>query len=346
MPQLIGGAAITMQRLLSSELASKYNFIPLYQNRPAGGLNLKLVLEMAKEIKIHRPDLIHIRGLQNEGFHGALAARLAGCKRIVISVHGSNSDLLHASKIKIALFKYLIEPFTLLLSIYFYCVCYAQAKKFSHYKNYYGVIHNSAPASSEVSNRKKTRGGLGLTESDIACIYIGRLTDEKGLLILANAISKLGHAEIYSNLKFLIIGDGPLYQDFVNQFEEEITAGKVCMLGRREDVQDILHAGDLFVFPTLHENLSLALLEACTAGIAILATNVGGNPEVIRDGVDGLLVPPGDAKALQSGIERLAGNPELRRTLGHSAKQRAIESFSQSKLLKEIELFYDRVLMR
>ena len=93
--------------------------------------------------------------------------------------------------------------------------------------------------------------------------------------------------------------------------EKEIACGQVIMTGQTDRVMDYLGASDGFVFPSYHENLSIALLEACAAGLACVVSEVGGNPEIIQDGVTGVVVQQQTGRAYADAIQALLNNPEL-----------------------------------
>ena len=100
---------------------------------------------------------------------------------------------------------------------------------------------------------------------------------------------------------------------------ESLESERVIFLGYRDDVIELLAASDVYVFPTLHENLSNALLEAATMRLPMIATNVGGNPEIIQDGCEGILVPLKDSEALKEAIEKLTVDKQLRAEMGKNA---------------------------
>lgn len=342
LPEKAGGPITGLQLLLNSPLKDRYEFHTVFQDKPAGGLNPGLILKMSRQIRKINPDLLHVRGLQNEGFHGILAGKLAGCKRIVLSVHGSALELEKLSRLKRFLYGYLIEPATLRLADSVYFVCDAQKKRLKETINFRGVIHNAAPKFAPTVCREEMRKILGIADSDTICIYVGRLTTDKGLLYMADAMVKLLS---YSNsLKFIIVGGGPLEVELKKTFSGINYINNVFFLGQRNDIHNLLECSDIFIFPTLHENLSNALLEACVAGLGIVATDIGGNPEVIRDKIDGLLVPIANDEALTEKIAELIDNADLRRKLGISAKTRANEEFNQDKVWEQISALYDQLL--
>jgi glycosyltransferase involved in cell wall biosynthesis len=117
-------------------------------------------------------------------------------------------------------------------------------------------------------------------------------------------------------------------------------AGAVHFLGPRHDVPDLLNAMDIFVLPSYSEGLSLALLEAMAAGKPVIATAVGGTPEVVTDGGNGLLIPPRDAAALAAALERLLTDPALAQRLGAKARAHVREHYSLDRLGREINAIY------
>jgi glycosyltransferase involved in cell wall biosynthesis len=121
-------------------------------------------------------------------------------------------------------------------------------------------------------------------------------------------------------------------------------AEAVHFLGERSDVPDLLNAMDIFVLPSYSEGLSLALLEAMAAGLPVVATRVGGTPEVVTDGGNGLLIPPRDAGALAGALTRLLSDPAFARRLGANAQAHIQEHFSLYRLGREINEIYGELV--
>src|SRR5260370_31484667 len=116
--------------------------------------------------------------------------------------------------------------------------------------------------------------------------------------------------------------------------------GGVVFGGFRKDVARWVTQVTLSVLPSLSEGLSNALLESVAAGVPIVATSVGGNPELVVDGVTGLLVPPRDAGALAAAMCRLLEQPAAARRFGQAARQRALDHFSIERMVQETERLY------
>lgn len=342
-----GGPATGALLLMNSDLKDEFTFIPLIQEYAPHGFNIKLLIELYKNIKNASPDILHIRGLQSDGFYGLLAGKLAGCKRIVVSVHGIYSDSSGLKGFKKWIFKSVIEPFTLRHADLVYCVCDYATKRpiiLNYTKNLYGYIHNAAPDYSHVLKndaRKSIREEFGIDENDILAISVGRITIDKGFKVLLKSILKIKNTA--DNLKFFVVGEGDFLDEMKNEIQE-YHLKNIFFLGKRSDVSKLLFASDFFVFPTLHENLSNALLEASAASLPIIATNVGGNPEVIKNNVTGVLINPNNEKELTEKILLLSKDANLRNRLGKAAYINIQENFSQKKIFEQIENMYKSIL--
>ena len=191
---------------------------------------------------------------------------------------------------------------------------------------------------------KAVRRDLGLPEGVPVIGLVGRLDHwGKGHQELLAAMARLrerhpAHA--------LIVGGGRR-MDEVRQLAASLgLAGAVHFLGPRPDVPDLLNAMDIFVLPSYSEGVSLALLKAMAAGLPVIATAVGGLPEVVTDGDNGLLIPPRDAGALAGALERLLTDPALSQRLGATARVHVREHFSLDRLGREINEIYEDLIVK
>ena len=186
------------------------------------------------------------------------------------------------------------------------------------------------------------RRELGLPESSPVIGLVGRLDHwGKGHKELFEAMASLKERH---PVHALIVGGGRRI-DAVRQLAESLgLAGAVHFLGPRHDVPDLLHAMDIFVLPSYSEGVSLALLEAMAAGLPVVATAVGGLPEVVTDGENGLLIPPRDAEALAGSLERLLTDPAFARELGENARKHVREHYSLDRLGREINEIYEELV--
>ena len=123
-------------------------------------------------------------------------------------------------------------------------------------------------------------------------------------------------------------------------------ADKVIFLGFRNDVRDLLKSMDVFVLSSLTEGVSLGLLEAMAAGLPVVATDVGGNPEVIKNGVNGFLVPSKDPNALAEKIAAVLSNRDISRSMGNEGRKTFEAKFTLARMLKEYENLYAEILQK
>jgi glycosyltransferase involved in cell wall biosynthesis/peptidoglycan/xylan/chitin deacetylase (PgdA/CDA1 family) len=171
---------------------------------------------------------------------------------------------------------------------------------------------------------------------------VGRLERRKGLEVLLEAFERL--ASRRPGLALALVGDGPLHQELEDEVKRRGISDRVCLPGRREDVAAVLGAFDVFALSSHTEGLSIALLEAALAGCPIVATDVGGNPEVVRAGRNGLLVPPRDPSALAEAVATLLDDRTRAQELGSEARRDVRQRFAPEAMVHAIESLYEDLL--
>lgn len=167
---------------------------------------------------------------------------------------------------------------------------------------------------------------------------VANLRHVKGLDVLVAAAAKL------PGVSFQVAGEGDEREKLQNQIREVGIEERFHLLGAQQDIPRFLAGLDVAVLPSRAEGMSNAVLEYMAAARPIVATATGATPELIRDGVDGLLVPPGDAAALAHAIGRLLTDHALAQRLGDSARRRAMESYSRDAMVRRFEEFYTRLV--
>ncbi len=339
------GPATAAERILRSRLAMQYQFVPMRQLRGNGLVDLRLIRAWARMLRQVRPDIVHIRGLQNEGFHAAVATRLAGCPRVLVTIHGTVRDLRFGSAgVRRRALTQLAEPFTLRSATHLATVCQRAAhrgfvQQFAD--KFAGVVPNGVPVPKPSSRRRSAARRQHLfTPSDFVMVTASRLTWEKGYRSLATAMRLLPRSSNQRHL--LILGDGPDAAAIRAEFAG-VAGTEVQFAGQRTDITSYLAAADVFVFPTLHENLSNALLEAMAHGVPAIATAVGGNVEVLNHG-GGLLVPVQSPVALANAVTRLENDPDERKRLGCAARQVVREHYSVDNMIDTLDDLYQKML--
>jgi len=208
------------------------------------------------------------------------------------------------------------------------------------------VIHNGI----ELTRYARKPGELGLhrelgvpSNTQLVAVF-ARLNELKGIEYFLRAAA--GLIERFRNVRFLIVGDGASRLE-LERYAQRLGLNKhVVFLGFRLDVPALLSEISVSVLPTLSEGLSNSLLEAMAASVPVVATTVGGNPEVVQGGVTGLLVPPRDAEALARAIGQFLEDPCLRKKFGLAGRERVSKRFALEHMTRATERLYEGLTER
>lgn len=209
------------------------------------------------------------------------------------------------------------------------------------------LIPNGVPIPQDIGarpHRDRIRSELGIPDAAFVVGTVGRLVEPKGYEYLLEALRIL--RDSHPGALWLAVGDGD-QRDMLTALADRLgIADAVVWAGRRGDVGQVLEAMDVWAMSSIREGLPVALLEAMAAGMPIVGTTVGGIPDAIRDGRDGLLVPPRDPGALSAAVERLMGDAGLAAALAASARARAVERYGIESVARRIEEIYRAELAR
>jgi glycosyltransferase involved in cell wall biosynthesis len=200
------------------------------------------------------------------------------------------------------------------------------------------VIYNGVEVPGECPSRPEARAELGLPPDGLVAGVVSRLDPAKGVRVLIRALAQV------DGVTLTIVGDGPERAALESVADKLGVAGRIHWIGHRRDVLRLLPAFDLFVQPSLHEGLPNTVLEAMAAGLPVVATAVGGTPEVVVDGVTGLLVPPHDPDALAKGIACLLRDLDLRRKMGRAGRERVKRRFAMKQMVRQTQTLYEHLL--
>ena len=187
-------------------------------------------------------------------------------------------------------------------------------------------------------DRAEWRESEGFTAGDVLFACVARFKAQKNLPLLVKAFAQGPGLEPRAHL--LIVGHGELRRDLERQIDALGLRERVHVLGVRSDVPGLLNAADAFVLSSDWEGSPLSVMEAMAAGTPVISTAVGGVPELIEDGESGLLVPPGDARALAGAMQYVLENPEVRTSMGSAAAKRAMERFDLRVMTEAYEELY------
>ena len=186
-------------------------------------------------------------------------------------------------------------------------------RKFKAKDTYYlpGIGIDISKFSKNAEIRKQKRAELGLKDDDIMLFSVAELTKRKNLAVAIKAMSRITG----SNIKYFVRGEGQLKEYLLGLIKQFNLGDKVFLLGYGKDIPQMCNAADIFIFPTLQEGLPVALMEAMANGLPVLCSNVRGNVDLIEDGKGGFTYDKYDFEGFAKGIDLLAKNAELRKTM-------------------------------
>lgn len=301
------------------------------------------VARLSRLISESRADILHLHG-NFAGTFGRLSALLRRPPVVLYHVHSTHYDYGRRS--------IFIERFLSHFTDRLICISVAvqsfivQEEGIPETKTC--VIYNGVDskfASSVGGDLLAKKAFWGINDNDTVITITASLRPIKGHSVLLEAFRRVLESGV--NGKLLIVGDGPLKPEIQLTAERLGISKRVIFAGERTDVIDMLKMSHIFVLPSVgREGLGIALIEAMAAGLPLVGSRLGGIPEVIHDGVNGLLVTSGSADELASAIIRLARDASLREEMGRNGMRIFDEKFTQSGMLHRIESLYDKLLGR
>jgi glycosyltransferase involved in cell wall biosynthesis len=214
--------------------------------------------------------------------------------------------------------------------------------------NHIDVIPNGIAVNERLTRSRDfgIRHELGIHPKAPVVAVISRLNPGKGIEYLLKAVVAV--REQFPEARFLIVGGSyfdPAYKPSLELLARELNvADRVVFTGERNDIQQLLQEVNISVLPSLGEGLSNSLLESMAAGLPVIATNVGGNPEIVQDGKTGFLVPARDENALSDAILRVLKAPELGERFGQAGYERVRTHFSLAATVRKTEELYAMLL--
>jgi glycosyltransferase involved in cell wall biosynthesis len=186
------------------------------------------------------------------------------------------------------------------------------------------------------------RAAIGVDQQDTLVLSVGRLAAPKGHSFLLEAIYKIRDQS--SQVVFILVGDGLLRQELQAKAQQLGIQDQVRFLGRRTDVPDLLGIADLFVLPSVSEGLPVALLEAMSAGVPVIATSLKGVEDVLKETQAGWLVPPANPDALSDALLQLLADVALRQRLGKLGKELVMNEYTVDKMCARYAALFQEIL--
>lgn len=301
--------------------------------------DLRALWKLYQLMKRERFDLVHTHSTK-AGLLGRLAAAWARVPIILFTAHGWAF-----SEGRPWLWRWLlaqVERLPALFSTKIICVSEYDRQLALRFtvapKEKLAVIPNGLEPEpfSSPADKRALRDRLGAGNAVGIVTMVGRLAPPKDFetLIMAwEGLRALGW-------QLWLVGDGPLRARLEELVHAKGLHQQIQFLGERHDVPAILKASDIFVLSSRWEGMPLTVIEAMLAGLPVIATRVGGVPELVEEGITGLLVPPWDTRALGNALEQLINSAEMRQRMGELGRQRALQQFTVDRMISPMRALY------
>jgi sugar transferase (PEP-CTERM/EpsH1 system associated) len=311
------------------------------------GKDLRIYSELWRLFRQLRPDIVHTRNLAT--LEAQFPALLAGVPHRIHGEHGRDVSDIDGTSRKYQLLRRLFSP---IVQHYI-----ALSQDLEHYLlDRVGIppgkINHICNGVDTRRFRPANRMAADLLPANfpggdrVVIGTVGRMEAVKDQTNLVNAFIRLvqDHPQGVERLRLVMIGDGALREAALSLLEAAGLGDIAWLPGERDDVPELLAAMDVFVLPSLAEGISNTILEAMAAGLPVVATDVGGNRELVVEGSTGFLVPRSDPDALAGAIRHYVDDPEMRAAHGQRAQLRCEAEFSLNTMVKKYQGLYDALL--
>jgi glycosyltransferase involved in cell wall biosynthesis len=333
---LLAGGDAAMENEASRYVASMYRLGFRRRNLPLS------LLRLVRYMRLNRFDVVHAH-LPLADAMGRVAGKLAGVPVIMTTEHGKH---LWKGRQRL-LIERLLDGITDMRICVSRDIMDIRMRREGTPEGKLVYIPNAVELGGpvkEARDRSSVASEFGWEAEDLLIVTVGRLVAAKHYSLLVEAIALLGRT--IPRAKCLIVGDGDRREEIERRIGSLGCRDSVKIAGLRRDIPDLLAAADIFVLSSIREGLPVSLLEAMAAGKAIVATSVGGIPDAISDGRNGLLVPPGSSSGLAAALEKLARDSGLRVELGRAAVIDVERSFNMKNVAERIGDLYDELSAR
>jgi L-malate glycosyltransferase len=315
--------------------------IPVYCFWRQPGIDLAIAGKIARFCKKHTIDLIHAHQC-TPWFYAALSRVLYSSPKLLFEEHGRHYPERYSWK-KNLINRWFIQNLTTKIVAVSADVRQRLAKYEGITANRIEVIYNgvSSPPPIDKDRRELLRRQLGLKPEDFVIGTVGRLDPIKNIPLLVKALADVHHSN--TSIKGLLVGDGPERQQLQKIVVSLNIEEDIVFAGYRKDATDVLQCLDLFVLCSFSEGTSMALLEAMAAGIPAIVTDVGGNPELISNNVNGWVIPTDSPADLIRAIYEALNNKVLTANMVKNGQQRFHNSFTFDSMLQNYGRYYQEL---
>ncbi|OIP31387.1 MAG: hypothetical protein COW04_09840 [Deltaproteobacteria bacterium CG12_big_fil_rev_8_21_14_0_65_43_10] len=309
-------------------------------------LDLRAFFRLYRIFLQEKPAIVHTH-TSKAGILGRWASFFA---RVLIVVHTPHGHIFYGyyGKIKTKLF-ILVEKLTASLTDKIITLTRKERDEHIQFNistpDKFVVIHSGVSLedfSKNLDNADELKKSLGIPITDSIVGTVGRLVEIKGHRYLLDA-ARLVLNKI-ANVTFLLIGDGHLMTELISYASALGIKNKVIFAGWKSDIPQLINTFDIFALPSLNEGMGRVLVEAMAMGKPIVASDIGGIPDLVKDGANGILFTPRDVDAMAEAIIKLLLDRELRRKMGNEGKKLAYPAYDASVMVRKIEGLYKDLL--
>lgn len=316
--------------------------IPVHGLWRQPGLDAAMPSKLARYFRQQRTRIVHAHQC-TPWFYAALARLLYPAPRLLLEEHGRFFPEVENRK-RAWFNRWIVKPLT-------HRVVAVSEDVRERLHRYEGlqyqaitVVYNGVAPEPllDAATRIALRREWGFAADDFVVGTVGRFDPIKNLPLLVNSLAQAG-AEA-PNIRGLLVGDGPELGTTRDQIERLSLTDRVRLTGFRDDARTLVQCMDLFVLSSFSEGTSMALLEAMAAGVPVVVTAVGGNPEVVTRDQTGWVVPSDSVEALSAALLEAANHPEKRRTLADAGQRRFEERFAFGRMIETYRQIYREML--
>ena len=320
--------------------------VSLHALHKKDGKDPSVYLRLWRMLRQLKPHIVHTRNLS--ALEAGVVAWFAGVPGRVHGEHGRDSYDIDGSNKKYLLLRRLCQPFIqryipLSRDLETWLMGAVKIPKSKIRQIYNGVDSERFCAPDGGRASLPLDGFAGADQLVLGTV--GRIQEVKDQLTLVRAVASLASRsdEYRQRLRLMIVGDGPMFKEVETLVHEKGVADITWLSGARDDIPELLQALDLFVLPSKAEGISNTILEAMATGLPVIATDVGGNPELVVAGETGSLVPAQDSEAMATAIEAYLKTVEKLNQHGQAGRLRVEKKFSMDAMVNAYLAVYDEI---
>jgi len=320
--------------------------VEYYSLHKKSGHDLGLYFRLWRLMRRLQPTIVHTRNLA--AVEAILPAALAGVRCRIHGEHGRDLQDVDGTKRKYRLLRRVLAPLvhryialSADLESYLVDSVGIPPEKISRIIN--GVDVDRFHPAGDTGRSLPTEAGIDAT-GRVVIGSVTRMQEVKDPLTLVQAFARLINDDLAPGTRLVMVGDGPLLDRVRNEIRDRGVERYVWLAGNREDMPELYRTFDVFALSSRVEGISNTVLEAMASGLPVVASRVGGNPELVEDGATGALVPAGSPDALADALARYANDVDLAREHGRAGRRRVEESFDIHGMVARYTAVYDEVL--